>query len=155
MTDKLHKLEELVSKKDLGKMRQMIASVSKGFDTDEFDAEKLFEGKLTEKEFVRLAEWPSLILKASYIAAKTAKEHLGMTEIEFWATMYKQSLSLYLLCRQSRSKGAAIECLKVMISCMVRYSALGGSSEDLDTSEVFKKGWATEDSGVTDGGIEL
>jgi len=154
MTDKLHKLEELVSKKDLGKMRQMMASISKGFDTDEFDAEKVFD-RLSVKEFARLADWPSLILKASHIAGETAKEHFGMTEAEYWAAMYKQCLSLYLLCRQGRSKGAAVDSLRLTMACMIRYSSLGGGIGDLDASDVFKKGWNTEDSGVTDGGIEL
>lgn len=155
MSDKkLHNLEEAVWKKDLNKMRKYIKVMHKDIAKADFDAKSMFS-EMTEREFCLLREWPSLIMKASSIFAKTAVTHFEMSELDYLRAMYDQVGTLYLLCRQGRSMGATVECLKLMINIMFQIHSMGGNVSDLDTSMIFKKGFMSENKDALEGGIEL
>lgn len=152
---KLHEMEEAVYKRDISKMRDYIKVINEGLKKDDLDSRAVFD-KLSEKEYRNLREWPSLILKADYIASKRAQEHLEASERDFWSIMYEKCAGVYLLARQGRSMGACVEALKLMMTCAVQVHSLGGDTESLDTDMVFKKGWQSEKSGGSiEGGIEL
>ena len=146
---KLHNLEEMLSKKNLSKIRKHVSDLWIATEKVEFDAHKKLEG-LSKKEFVKLKEWSSLVLKASYLFSKDAEKHLDIQDVEFWKVMYEQAGSLYLLCRESRNMASSINALSLMCAIMSKIHSLGGNYMELDT-DMIKKGWQKGKEHIEDG----